>query len=187
MATRYLRPRPTTQARIASTRSAGVNKSDAGYSKAAWRRTRGGTGRKTATPEQPLMKALRAEHRHIATVMQLFSEQLKSIEQGQPVDTHVVYEVMDYMVTWPDRYHHPREDLIYGRVAEIDSKSADDVDTLQRDHDQTAKRGRKVTLAKWPSPSWIQCSISNAGAMVTSRALWWSRAAGPTSMTCTGI
>ena len=63
------------------------------------------------------MKALRAEHRHIATVMQLFADQLKAIEEGQLVDTHVVYEIMDYMVTWPDRYHHPREDLIYSRVA----------------------------------------------------------------------
>ncbi|MBT7720238.1 MAG: cation-binding protein, partial [Halieaceae bacterium] len=30
---------------------------------------------KKKSPEQPLMKALRAEHRHIATVMQLFSDQ----------------------------------------------------------------------------------------------------------------
>ena len=68
------------------------------------------------------MKALRAEHRHIATVMQLFADQLKAIESGELVDTHVVYEIMDYMVTWPDRYHHPREDLIYGRVAELDAR-----------------------------------------------------------------
>ena len=98
-----------------------------------------------ATPsEQPLMKALRAEHRHMSTVMQLFSDQLKAIEAGELVDTHVVYEIMDYMVTWPDRFHHPREDLIYARVAEIDEKSVDDVDTLQRDHDQTASRGGNV-------------------------------------------
>jgi hemerythrin-like domain-containing protein len=94
--------------------------------------------------EQPMMKALRAEHRHIATVMQLFADQLKAIEEGQLVDTHVVYEIMDYMVSWPDRFHHPREDLIYGRVAEIDSKTADEVDTLQRDHDRTAVMGRQV-------------------------------------------
>ena len=101
--------------------------------------------------EQPLMKALRAEHRHIATVMQLFADQLKIIETGELVDTHVVYEIMDYMVSWPDRYHHPREDLIYGRVAEIDAKAADEVDTLQRDHDRTAKRGRQVLqdIERW--------------------------------------
>jgi hemerythrin-like domain-containing protein len=102
-------------------------------------------------PEQSLMKALRAEHRHMRTVMQLFSEQLLAIEGGELVDTHVVYEIMHYMVTWPDRFHHPREDLIYSRVAEVDPHSADDVDTLQRDHDQTAKRGRAVLrdIERW--------------------------------------
>jgi hemerythrin-like domain-containing protein len=113
---------------------------------------------KTATPnrpaarvEQPLMKALRAEHRHMASVMQLFGAQLAAIEAGELVDTHVVYEIMHYMVTWPDRFHHPREDLIYARVAELEPARADDVDTLQRDHDHTARRGRAVLrdIERW--------------------------------------
>jgi hemerythrin-like domain-containing protein len=102
-------------------------------------------------PEQPLMMTLRAEHRHMRTVMHLFAEQLGAIERGELVDTHVVYEIMHYMVTWPDRFHHPREDLIYSRVAEVAPARADDVDTLQRDHDQTAKRGRAVLrdIERW--------------------------------------
>ena len=101
--------------------------------------------------EQPLMQALRAEHRHMGTVMQLFADQLDAIAAGELVDTHVVYEIMYYMVTWPDRFHHPREDLIYARVAELKPSAADDVDTLQRDHDHTAKIGRGVLqdIERW--------------------------------------
>src|SRR6056297_37395 len=101
--------------------------------------------------EQPLMKALRAEHRHMATVMQLFEEQLCAIEAGELVDTHVVYEIMDYMVCWPDRFHHPREDMIYARLAERHAGARDDVDTLQRDHDESARRGRKLLtdIKRW--------------------------------------
>ena len=100
---------------------------------------------------QPMMASLRAEHGHIATVMKLFGEQLDAIEAGDLVDTHVVYEIMDYMVTWPDRFHHPREDIIYARVAEVDAATRDDVDTLQRDHDDTAKKGRRVLrdIERW--------------------------------------
>lgn len=97
-----------------------------------------------ARTQPSLMRALYAEHRHIANVMRLFSEQLDAIEAGELVDTHVVYEIMDYMVTWPDRFHHPREDLIYGRVAELDAAAADNVDSLQRDHDYMAKAGEEV-------------------------------------------
>ena len=97
-----------------------------------------------AQARHPLMKTLYAEHRHIASVMQLLAEQLAAIEAGEPADSHVIYETMDYMVTWPDRYHHPREDLIYSRAAELDAGLADSVDTLQRDHDNTAAAGREV-------------------------------------------
>lgn len=119
------------------------------YSRQAWAKS--SADKPAPGPEQPLMKALRAEHRHIATVMQLFSDQLQAIESGSEVDAHVVYEIMDYMATWPDRYHHPREDLIYGRVAELDRKAADDVDTLQRDHDAAAKRGQQLLrdIERW--------------------------------------
>ena len=115
--------------------------------------------------EQPMMKALRAEHRHMATVMQLFADQLTAIEEGQLVDTHVVYEIMDYMVTWPDRFHHPREDLIYGRVAELDSAAADEVDTLQRDHDQMARMGREVLndIARWRDGELPGSAVASSG------------------------
>jgi len=101
--------------------------------------------------DQPLMNTLYAEHRHMASVMQLFADQLRFIEQGQTADSHVVYEIMDYMVTWPDCYHHPREDLIYSRVAEVDARARSEVEALQRDHDQTASQGRKVLreIERW--------------------------------------
>ena len=41
-------------------------------------------------PEQALIKALKAEHRHIASVMQLLVDQLNAIEHGEVVDTHEV-------------------------------------------------------------------------------------------------
>ncbi|MEZ5501775.1 MAG: hemerythrin domain-containing protein [Halioglobus sp.] len=132
-----------------------VKKAPAGKRRTAPKKKMSGAGRAVAArktlPEQPLMKALRAEHRHMGTVMELFAGQLRAIEAGELVDTHVVYEIMDYMVTWPDRFHHPREDLIYGRVAEVDKSSADDVDSLQRDHDNTAKNGRRVQqdIERW--------------------------------------
>lgn len=139
------RKRPSTQnKKTAPKRAAGLGKSNAGYNDKSQWDTKPHAAVKRHAAEQPLMKALRAEHRHIGTVMQLFTEQLKAIEGGELVDTHVLYEIMEYMVTWPDRFHHPREDLIYARVAEVDPRAADDVDTLQRDHDHTAKRGRAV-------------------------------------------
>ena len=90
-----------------------------GYDKSQWQQKKPAS-RPVGKAEQPMMAALRAEHRHIASVMELMTGQLDAIERGELVDTHVLYETMHYMVTWPDKFHHPREDLIYGRVAELD-------------------------------------------------------------------
>jgi hemerythrin-like domain-containing protein len=98
----------------------------------------------TVAKIRPLIETLKSEHRHLGSVAVLLKEQLDAIEQGKMVDTHVVYEIMDYMVRWPDRFHHPREDLIYCRVAEIDANAADNVDSLQREHDVMAKQSRAV-------------------------------------------
>lgn len=113
---------------------------DGGYSDLKmWERKARKSGKEPA-----LIRTLRIEHRQMASVMRVFSEQLDLIARGELVDPHLVYEIMDYMVTWPDRFHHPREDLIYGRVAELDASAADEVDTLQRDHDNTARHGREL-------------------------------------------
>ena len=150
-------PKPAARSKRAAT------KSEAGYSRSAWeKQPKNSIGK---PPEQPLMKALRAEHRHIATVMQLFADQLQAIEAGEAVDAHVVFEVMDYMATWPDRYHHPREDLIYHRVAELDKKAADDVDTLQRDHDFAARRGQELLkdIERWREGELKGSAVVKAG------------------------
>ncbi|MEH6589210.1 MAG: hemerythrin domain-containing protein [Halioglobus sp.] len=125
-------------------------KPGAGYTLEAWEKKPQAAVGKT-NRELPLMNTLRSEHRHMAGVMELFKDQLEAIEQGKVVDTHIVYEVMDYLVRWPDRFHHPREDLIYGRVAEIDVDAADNVDTLQREHDAMARQSRAVLkdIEKW--------------------------------------
>lgn len=97
--------------------------------------------------EAPMLVALRAEHRHIASVLALLSDHLNAIERSELVDTHVIYEIMDYMVTWPDRFHHPREDLIYSYAADVDQRLAQDRRRLEQDHDHMLRNGRELLQA----------------------------------------
>ncbi|MCB1676789.1 MAG: hemerythrin domain-containing protein [Halioglobus sp.] len=133
--------------------------------------TRGrAAARKHAAPagqsEQPLMRTLRAEHRHMAAIMHLFAQQLDALEAGEPADAHVLFEIMDYMVSWPDRYHHPREDLIYGRLAEIDATAARAVADLQSEHERSAARGRDVLH---DIECWRQGALSGAALVASGR------------------
>ena len=96
----------------------------------------------------------------MATLMKLLAGQLELLEQGDEVDARVLYETLHYMIHYPDAFHHPREDLVYQRAGELDSKLADSVDTLQREHDYLAElrsdageRMRMVTSSQATSSS----------------------------------
>lgn len=95
-------------------------------------------------PEAPMLAALRAEHRHLASALALLSEHLGAVERGEPVNTHVIYETMEYMVTWVDRHHHAREDIIYDYAAEVDSGLREDRRSLEQEHDHMARAGRDL-------------------------------------------
>ncbi len=180
MAAKTKTPRRKTAAKKAKKAPVAIKKAPAARKKApvkaksAARKTARATGtakaagkRESAGPrtEPPMLEALRAEHRHIASMMQLCRDQLDALERGQRVDPHVLYEIMDYMVRWPDRYHHPREDLVYGRAAELDPVLGDNVDSLQRDHDQTAKNGRELLrkIERWREGEVPGSAIVSAG------------------------
>lgn len=104
-------------------------------------------------PEAPMLASLRGEHRHIASVLALLSDHLNAIERSELVNTHVLYEILDYMVTWPDRFHHPREDVIFAYAAEVDARLADDRRKLEEQHDALARAGKDLlqTIERWRS------------------------------------
>jgi hemerythrin-like domain-containing protein len=118
----------------------------AGYSREKWEEvTHNIPGRSHS--KHPMIDTLLAEHRYMATVIQLLTKQLDALEQGEDLDPHVIYELMHYMCHYPDNFHHPREDVIYQRAGELDASVADSVDTLQRDHDYLAKLGDETLQA----------------------------------------
>lgn len=113
------------------------------YSRKSWEAATRSMSGKTLS-KNPVLATLYAEHRYMATLMQLLTDQLDALEQGEQVESHVLYESLHYMTHYPDAFHHPREDMIYARAGELDSELADSVDTLQREHDFLSKQGAKT-------------------------------------------
>lgn len=113
----------------------------------------------------PLIATLLAEHQHLARITKMMAAQLDALDAGAAVDSHVLFEIMSYMVSWADRYHHPREDLIYGRAAELDPQLADDVDSLQRQHDTMAHKALALQqlIADWRRGAADSGAVVSAG------------------------
>jgi hemerythrin-like domain-containing protein len=86
---------------------------------------------------------IKDEHRALAAVLQgllYLNEQVR--KAGQKPDFPLLKSMLDYIVAFPDRLHHPKEDeYVYRVLREREPSAAATLDELQDDH----RRGPDVT------------------------------------------
>ncbi len=59
-------------------------------------------------------------------------------------DLGLLHEIMEYCLTYPDQYHHPKEDLIYRALCRHDPAVAPAIDDLEAEHEELAVATREV-------------------------------------------
>jgi hemerythrin-like domain-containing protein len=80
------------------------------------------------------VKALHNEHIYMFSLLDSLAEQVGLIVSGKDADFALLLDIIDYMQNFPDRYHHPKEDLIYQRMALRDEAIAAEVAALLDEH-----------------------------------------------------
>jgi len=61
-----------------------------------------------------MIEILRQEHRSIESLLRVLERELGVFDRGERPDYEVVLAVIDYFEDYPDKCHHPKEDI--GRV-----------------------------------------------------------------------
>ena len=82
-----------------------------------------------------LMEALRQEHGTIGKLLDILDRELAG--EG-PADIELLHEVMEYLRTYPDQYHHPKEDLIYQALCRHDQSLSPAIGDLEAEHEELA-------------------------------------------------
>jgi hemerythrin-like domain-containing protein len=93
------------------------------------------------------MRILRQEHANMAMVLDVLERQLALFEQAGLSDFKVIRGVLDYFLTYPDLYHHPKEDLIYHQLRARDKAKAVAVGDLLSGHEDLALLTRRLARA----------------------------------------
>lgn len=94
-----------------------------------------------------IIAALREEHAHIGQLLDILERQIAIFDRGEVPDYDIVEGVVDYFQSYPDLYHHPKEDLVYQRLQERDPEAAATVGDLRQEHDDLAARTREFAEA----------------------------------------
>ena len=91
-----------------------------------------------------VIEILRQEHRNIEKLLRVLEQELNVFSRGERPDYEVVLAAIDYFKAYPDACHHPKEDMIFERLKERDAGAAATIGDLAAEHQEGAKRLRKV-------------------------------------------
>ena len=91
-----------------------------------------------------ILRALIEEHAYQLRVFGLLEKQVAALNQRKQPDYEVMHGVMRYMTQYPDRFHHPKEDLVFHKLVQRDKSFRLQVGQLLEEHVQIRARGMEL-------------------------------------------
>ena len=88
-----------------------------------------------------------AEHMRFARLLDCLEQELTAFHGGEDPDYELMRDVIHYLHHYADRYHHPREDVAFGRMVKRDAALGLLALSLQQEHRVMAAVGE--TLLKY--------------------------------------
>ena len=92
-----------------------------------------------------IISVLRQEHGNITRLLKALARQIAVFDQAGEPDHDIVEGVIDYFLSYPDLYHHPKEELVLAKLRQRDSAAANAIGDLKREHEELASRAREFS------------------------------------------
>ena len=83
-----------------------------------------------------VIRVLRAEHANIATLLKTLEAQVAVLERGDEPDYDIIRTAMDWFLSFPDVYHHPKEDMVFARLQMRNPDAAATIGDLRHKHEE---------------------------------------------------
>jgi len=89
-----------------------------------------------------IIDQLEQDHANMANLLVILNGELDNIRRVQDPDYELMRMILEYMLTYPDAVHHPKEDVIYQILIRQRPDLADTLYDLEADHEETGKQTR---------------------------------------------
>ncbi len=93
------------------------------------------------------LDVLRDEHRKMAKLLTILNREVRSFNDNKAVDFELVDSILEYSLNFPDACHHPKEDVVYRRLCELDSEAAKAVGNLAEEHEELHQLTKRFAIA----------------------------------------
>ena len=81
-----------------------------------------------------VIAVLDRDHANISKLLDILESEILGIEVGKTPDFPLLQDIMRYLSQHSDRFHHPKEDLIFAQLLKHDSEVRADVEALIEEH-----------------------------------------------------
>jgi hemerythrin-like domain-containing protein len=85
-----------------------------------------------------------ADHRKFARLLDVIEQQFNAYEAGKLPDYELMRSAVYYLRHYPDRFHHPREDVAFNRLMRRDPQLRLDIEWCIKEHVLIAAAGEKL-------------------------------------------
>ena len=81
------------------------------------------------------LRIIKEEHTAIAAVLYSLQYVVRKIDEGEQPDFRLLHAMLDYIVEYPERWHHPKEDRFLFKILRERSREAVPIiETLEAEH-----------------------------------------------------
>ena len=94
-----------------------------------------------------MVRVLRREHMDMAILLDVMDRQIARFHEGAEPDFNIVRGVIHYFLTYPDLYHHPKEDLIVEKLRARAPDKAAALEGLLTGHQELPHLARRFATA----------------------------------------
>jgi hemerythrin-like domain-containing protein len=94
-----------------------------------------------------IMCMLINDHCNMTRIIDTLERQIGSLDHEEAVDLGLIKNILEYLLDYPTRVHHPVEDLVYGKLKIRDPAIARTLDDLEQEHADLESQTRRFALA----------------------------------------
>lgn len=85
-----------------------------------------------------------AEHVNFSRLLDMLEREVMAFSEGRRPDYDLMLDILYYLRTYSDRFHHPREDVAFARMVERDASLDVVVNRLLQEHRVIAVAGEEL-------------------------------------------
>ena len=85
-----------------------------------------------------------AEHKHFSRLLDLLERQVAAFHADDEPNYELMLDIVSYLRYFPDRFHHPREDVAFARLIQRDPALKPAIERLLQEHRVIAAAGTEL-------------------------------------------